>query len=45
MEEQTIFNLVLKGFDPANKIKLIKLIKDLTGQGLKESKVLVEQCE
>jgi large subunit ribosomal protein L7/L12 len=35
----------LKGYDQASKIKLIKLVKDVTGSGLKESKALVEESE
>ncbi|CAG9314754.1 unnamed protein product [Blepharisma stoltei] len=40
--EKDIFNLVLKGFDPATKVKLIKQVKDMLGLGLKESKEFVE---
>lgn len=40
--EKDIFNLVLKGFDPSTKVKLIKTVKDLLGLGLKESKDTVE---
>ncbi|MBU2572632.1 MAG: 50S ribosomal protein L7/L12 [Elusimicrobia bacterium] len=43
VEEQTEFNVVLKGItDPAKKISVIKVVRELTGLGLKESKDLVE---
>lgn len=41
--EKTTFNLVLTGFDPSNKVKLIKAVKDAVGLGLKESKDKVEE--
>ena len=42
-EEQTEFTVVLKGIaDPAKKISVIKVVRELTGLGLKESKDLVE---
>ncbi len=40
-EEKTEFDLVLTGFG-ANKIQVIKVIRELTGLGLKEAKDLVE---
>ncbi len=40
-EEKTEFNVVLKDFG-ANKISVIKLVRELTALGLKESKDLVE---
>lgn len=40
-EEQTEFNVVMKGFG-ANKIEVIKVIRAITGLGLKEAKDLVE---
>ncbi|HET9235231.1 MAG TPA: 50S ribosomal protein L7/L12, partial [Candidatus Eisenbacteria bacterium] len=39
-EEKTEFNVVLTGFG-ANKIGVIKAIRELTGLGLKEAKDLV----
>lgn len=42
-EEQTEFTVVLKAIsDPAKKISVIKVVRELTGLGLKESKDLVE---
>lgn len=41
VEEKTEFDLVLKGFGE-NKIKAIKVVRELTGLGLKEAKDLVE---
>jgi large subunit ribosomal protein L7/L12 len=40
-EEQTEFNVVLTDFG-ANKIQVIKVVRELTGLGLKEAKDLVE---
>ncbi len=40
-EEQTEFTVILKEFG-ANKINVIKVVRELTGLGLKESKDLVE---
>ncbi len=40
-EEKTEFNVVLKDFG-ANKISVIKVVRELTALGLKESKDLVE---
>jgi large subunit ribosomal protein L7/L12 len=40
--EQTEFTVVLAGFDPAKKITVIKVVRELTGLGLKEAKDLVE---
>ncbi len=40
-EEKTEFNVVLKDAG-AEKIKVIKVVKDLTGLGLKEAKALVD---
>jgi large subunit ribosomal protein L7/L12 len=43
VEEQTEFTVVLKAIsDPAKKISVIKIVRELTGLGLKESKDLVE---
>ncbi len=42
-EEQTEFTVILKAIsDPAKKISVIKVVRELTGLGLKESKDLVE---
>ena len=43
VEEKTEFTVVLKALsDPAKKISVIKIVRELTGLGLKESKDLVE---
>ncbi len=41
-EEPTEFNVVLEGADPAKKINVIKVVRELTGQGLAEAKATVE---
>jgi len=41
-EEKTEFTVVLKSFDEAKKIPVIKEVRALTGLGLKEAKDLVE---
>ena len=41
-EEKTEFNVVLKDFG-ANKIAVIKVVRELTGLGLVEAKTLVEK--
>jgi large subunit ribosomal protein L7/L12 len=41
VEEQTEFDVVLTDFG-ANKIQVIKIVRELTGLGLKEAKDLVE---
>jgi large subunit ribosomal protein L7/L12 len=40
-EEKTSFNVILKAAGP-NKLNVVKIVKDLTGLGLKESKELVD---
>lgn len=40
-EEKTAFNVVLKGAGPS-KLNVVKIVKDLTGLGLKEAKDLVD---
>jgi len=40
--EKTDFDVVLAGFDAASKIKVIKLVREITGQGLAEAKATVE---
>ena len=37
-EEKTDFDVVLAGFDAAAKIKVIKVVREITGQGLAEAK-------
>ena len=41
-EEKTEFNVVLKAVDAAKKIAVIKVVREVTGLGLKEAKDLVE---
>ncbi|MCB0484030.1 MAG: 50S ribosomal protein L7/L12 [Flavobacteriales bacterium] len=41
--EKTEFNVVLKD-GGASKLKVVKLVKELTGQGLKEAKDLVDNA-
>jgi len=41
-EEKTEFTVVLKSFDEAKKIPVIKEVRAITGLGLKEAKDLVE---
>jgi large subunit ribosomal protein L7/L12 len=41
-EEKTEFNVILKAFDDAKKIAVIKEVRAVTGLGLKEAKDLVE---
>ena len=41
-EEKTEFDVVLASFDAAAKIKVIKVVREITGLGLKEAKDLVE---
>ncbi len=41
-EEQTEFTIVLKAVDAAKKIGTIKVVRELTGLGLKEAKDLVD---
>ncbi|MGL4631594.1 MAG: 50S ribosomal protein L7/L12 [Leadbetterella sp.] len=43
VEEKTSFNVVLKN-GGANKLQVVKLVKDLTGLGLKEAKDLVDSA-
>ena len=43
VEEKTEFNVILKEIG-ANKINVIKAVRELTGLGLKESKDLVESA-
>jgi len=41
-EEKTEFTVMLTGFDAAKKINVIKVVREITGLGLKEAKDLVE---
>ena len=41
-EEKTDFDVVLSGFDAAQKIKVIKVVREITGLGLAEAKAAVE---
>ena len=41
-EEKTEFDVVLTGFDAAAKIKVIKAVREITGQGLADAKATVE---
>ena len=41
-EEKTEFDVVLTGFDAAAKIKVIKIVREITGLGLAEAKAAVE---
>ena len=41
VEEKTSFNVILTGFG-ANKIQVIKVVRELTSLGLKEAKELVD---
>ena len=40
--EKTEFDVVLAGFDAAAKIKVIKVVREITGLGLGEAKAVVE---
>lgn len=42
VEEKTIFDLKLLGFDAKSKIKVIKEVRNIAGLGLKEAKEMVE---
>jgi large subunit ribosomal protein L7/L12 len=42
-EEKTEFDVILKAGGP-NKLAVVKLVKELTGNGLKESKELVDSA-
>ena len=41
-EEKTEFDVVLAGFDAAQKIKVIKVVREISGLGLAEAKAAVE---
>ena len=40
--EKTEFDVILAGFDAAAKIKVIKVVREITGLGLAEAKAAVE---
>ena len=42
VEEKTEFDVVLASFDAAAKIKVIKVVREITGLGLAEAKAVVE---
>ncbi len=42
VEEKTEFDVVLASFDAAAKIKVIKAVREITGQGLADAKKTVE---
>jgi large subunit ribosomal protein L7/L12 len=42
VEEQTEFTVILTAVDPAKKVNVIKVVREITGLGLKEAKDLVE---
>mgnify|MGYP005770256403 CR=1 FL=1 len=43
-EEKTDFDVILAGFDAAAKIKVIKVVREITGLGLGEAKAFVESA-
>lgn len=43
-EEATDFQVILEGFSPAKKIAVIKIVRQVSGLGLKEAKELVESA-
>ena len=42
-EEKTEFDVIMKSFAEDKKIQVIKIIREITGLGLKEAKALVEE--
>ena len=42
VEEKTEFDVILAGFDAAAKIKVIKVVREVTDLGLAEAKAVVE---
>lgn len=42
-EEKTEFDVILEGFAPDKKISVIKVVRAITGAGLKEAKEMVEK--
>jgi large subunit ribosomal protein L7/L12 len=43
-EEKTEFDVILSSIDPAKKIGVIKVVREITNLGLKEAKDLVESA-
>ena len=43
-EEKTEFTVFLESFPPAKKIAVLKIVRSITGLGLKEAKTLVESA-
>ena len=43
-EEKTDFDVILASFDAAAKIKVIKVVREITGLGLAEAKAFVESA-
>ena len=43
-EEKTEFTVVLKGYDAANKLKVVRAVKDATGLALGDAKALVDNA-
>jgi len=43
-EKQTEFDFILKSFGATTKISVIKVLRQVTGLGLIESKAVVENC-
>ena len=41
-EEKTEFDVILASFDAAKKVAVIKVVREITGLGLKESKDIVD---
>ncbi|MFA7577491.1 MAG: 50S ribosomal protein L7/L12 [Candidatus Muiribacteriota bacterium] len=41
-EEKTEFDVVMAGFDAAKKLNVIKVLREITGLGLKEAKDIVD---
>lgn len=44
VEEKTEFDVILEEVDPSKKIAILKVVRALTGLGLKEAKELVESA-
>lgn len=44
VEEKTEFDVILKSYDAAQKIKVIKVVREQLGLGLKEAKAAVDNA-
>ncbi|HEY7418413.1 MAG TPA: 50S ribosomal protein L7/L12 [Ktedonobacteraceae bacterium] len=44
VEEKTEFDAILTEVDPSKKINVIKVVRELTGLGLKEAKAVVDEA-